>query len=39
MDISTGTRTVIVIVFAAYTIFQLVYSIVTRNRMRSGKGD
>ena len=39
MNLSTNQRIIIIIVFAAYTIFQLVYSLVTRKAMANGKGD
>ena len=39
MNLSTNQRIIIITVFAAYTIFQLVYSLVTRKAMANGKGD
>lgn len=39
MTLSTNQRIIIITVFAAYTIFQLVYSLVTRKAMAKGKGD
>lgn len=39
MNLSTNQRIIIITVFAAYTIFQLVYSLVTRKAMAKGKGD
>lgn len=39
MNLSTNQRIIIITVFAAYTIFQLGYSLVTRKAMAKGKGD
>ena len=39
MNLFTNQRIIIITVFAAYTIFQLVYSLVTRKAMANGKGD
>ncbi len=39
MEISSSTRTTIVIVFALYTILLLGYSLYSRKAMKEGKGD
>lgn len=39
MEISSSTRTVIIAVFAIYTILLLGYSLYTRKTMNEGKGD
>lgn len=39
MDISSSTRTVILIVFSVYTILLLAYGIFSRRAMKNGKGD
>lgn len=39
MELSSSTRTTIIIVFALYTVLLLGYSLYSRKAMKSGKGD
>lgn len=39
MDISTSSRIVIITVFSIYTLLLLAYGIISRQAMKSGKGD